>query len=349
MADLQQNVDLTQLNTFHLPCTAHYFATVKSLEDLRTLIASPVFKENEHLILGGGSNMLFATTAYRGLIIKNEIKSITLVAETNDHATLAVGSGEAWHDLVLHTINMDLGGLENLSSIPGTVGASPIQNIGAYGVEVRDTIECVEAFEFSTGEVRTFSKDECAFGYRDSYFKNEGRDQFFILNVRFKLTKAPHTLRTNYGAIGQMLVESNISTPTIRDVSDAVIAIRSSKLPDPKQIGNAGSFFKNPSIPQGKYESLKLAFPDAPSFPGENDLTKIPAAWLIEQCGFKGITRDGIGVHKNQALVLVNYGDGKGRDIWKLALEIQQAVMGKFSIEITPEVNVVKASETNIL
>lgn len=301
---------------------------------------TPLFKDNKHLILGGGSNVLF-TKDYTGLIVKVELRGIEIVAEDDDTVTLKVGAGEVWHDVVQYCVNRNWGGIENLSLIPGTVGAAPIQNIGAYGVEIRNVMRSVEAIEISTGKIRMFSNSDCQFGYRDSLFKQSAKDRYLISAVTITLTKRNHQLTTSYGAIEETLKQQGVVYPTVKDISDAVIQIRRSKLPDPKVIGNAGSFFKNPTIDSTLYESIKKNYPTLPSYPSGDGLMKIPAAWLIEQCGWKGKTFDSIGVHKNQALVLVNYGGGNGKQLWQLALDIKASVQQKFDINLQPEVNVV--------
>jgi len=241
----------------------------------------------------------------------------------------------------MYSVDHNLGGIENLSLIPGTVGAAPMQNIGAYGVEIREVIQYVEAIEIRTGMIRKFNREECAFGYRESIFKQHLKDQYFISSITLSLTKKDHHFNTSYGAIKEVLSEKNVKDLTIRAISDAVIDIRRKKLPDPLLIGNAGSFFKNPSIDTAAFDALKKNYPAIPSFAGENNLIKIPAAWMIEQCGWKGKTLDNIGVHKHQALVLVNYGNGDGKKIWQLAMDIQSSVKEKFNILLQPEVNVI--------
>ncbi len=340
MMDIQENVDLLPFNTFHLSATARYFAVIRSISDAQHVFASEVFKKNEVLILGGGSNMLL-TRDFNGLVIKNELKGINIVDESDANVMLKVQSGENWHGLVMHCVEKDLGGIENLSLIPGTVGAAPMQNIGAYGVEIEKVIHNVEAIELKTGHVRVFSKEECLFGYRESIFKQELKNQYFISSITLTLTKKDHQFNVSYGAIQDVLRERNVEKLTLRAVSDAIIFIRKSKLPDPDLIGNAGSFFKNPSVDFHFFSALKEKFPTVPSFPGEKNLIKIPAAWLIENCGWKGKTLENIGVHKHQALVLVNYGGGEGKKIWQLAQDIQRSVKEKFHIDLHAEVNVI--------
>jgi UDP-N-acetylmuramate dehydrogenase len=340
MITVQENVDLLPYNTFRLSAFARFFTIIRTNEEAVTLFRSELFRKNKILILGGGSNMLL-TKDFDGLVVKNEIKGIEIVSETDESVTLKVGSGENWHELVMYCVSRDFGGIENLSLIPGTVGAAPMQNIGAYGVEVKEVIHNVEAIGLENGEVRLFSKDECRFGYRESIFKQELKDKYFISSITLTLTKKDHQFNVNYGSIEEVLKEKNDQKVSIRSISDAVIGIRQKKLPDPKIIGNAGSFFKNPSVEKNVFDALKKDFPALPSFQGEKNLIKIPAAWLIEQSGWKGKTLENIGVHKHQALVLVNYGGGEGKKIWELALAIQAGVKEKFHITLHPEVNVI--------
>lgn len=338
--EISENVDLFPFNTFHIHAIARYFVTIRNLQDARKVFTSELFQSNRHLILGGGSNVLL-TRDFDGVVVKNELTGISVVDETDETIRLKVNSGENWHRFVLYCVDHGYGGVENLSLIPGTVGAAPMQNIGAYGVEIREVISKVEGVDLKTGLVRVFDRDECAFGYRESVFKHELKDRYFISSVTLSLTKKDHRFNVSYGAIKDVLKEKNVTELSLQAISDAVIAIRSSKLPDPAVIGNAGSFFKNPSVEPTFFAPLKDRYPDIPSFPGENGLVKIPAAWLIEQCGWKGKTLDSIGVHKFQALVLVNYGGGEGKNIWQLAMDIQSSVNEKFNIRLQPEVNVI--------
>jgi UDP-N-acetylmuramate dehydrogenase len=340
MVPVKENVDLFPCNTFGIHATARYFVTITSLEEALEVFQSDLFHEQPVLILGGGSNVLL-TKDFDGLVIRNAVEGISVVWEDDTTLQLKVGSGESWHGLVMHCVRQNLGGIENLSLIPGTVGAAPMQNIGAYGVEIREVISSVEAVDMKTGAIRTFSREGCAFGYRESIFKQHLKGRYFISSVTLTLTKKDHRFNVSYGAILEVLKEKNVKDLSIRAISEAVIDIRSKKLPDPSKIGNAGSFFKNPSVDAAFFESLKNDFHAMPSFPGENNLVKIPAAWLIEQCGWKGKTLGNIGVHKHQALVLVNYGNGEGRKIWELAIDIQSSVKEKFNILLQPEVNVI--------
>ncbi len=294
------------------------------------------------LFLGGGSNILF-TKDFEGLVVKNNIKGKDTIRETDEWVELKVGSGEVWHDLVMYCVRRNWGGLENLSLIPGTVGAAPIQNIGAYGVEVKDVLTQVEAIEMETGKKLLFDNKACDFGYRDSVFKRELKGKVFITSITLRLTKTNHNTNINYGAIQKVIQLDYNNVISIENISNAVISIRQSKLPDPRQIGNCGSFFKNPIISASLFESLKNDFPTLPSYPViGNSSIKIPAGWLIEQCGWKGKTIDKrYGVHQQQALVLVNYGKSTGSEIKTLAMDIQKSVFDKFKVEIIPEVNII--------
>lgn len=335
---LQTDFSLKPYNTFGIDVKAKLFARFDSVEELQELLQLPELKQEQKLILGGGSNLLF-TKDFHGVVLQNGIKGIEQVAEDEEHVYLKAGGGEVWHEFVLHTLNLDLGGVENLSLIPGTVGAAPLQNIGAYGVELKDVFLELEAVNLYTSEVKVFDNEACQFGYRESVFKNELKGQYIVTHVVFKLRKKHH-LNTSYGAIKATLEEMQVQEPNIHHVSAAVCHIRQSKLPDPKQIGNAGSFFKNPEIPLSQYEELQVQYPSIPSYPISETTVKVPAGWLIEQCGWKGKVLGNYGVHKNQALVLVNYGGAKGEDIKKLAYEVIESVKEKFGIQLSPEVNI---------
>jgi UDP-N-acetylmuramate dehydrogenase len=340
MLEILENVSLLPYNTFHIDARAKHFTKIRSLDDLRELRSSPLFSPLTLLILGGGSNVLF-TRDFPGLAVKNEIKGITTVNENASSITLQVGSGENWHEFVMHCVERNLGGIENLSLIPGTVGAAPMQNIGAYGVEVKNVIRQVEAVELESGHVVNFSNEECQFGYRESFFKHAGKDRYFISSVTLTLTKNNHLYNTSYGAIRETLQEMNVEEISVKAISDAVIRIRKSKLPDPAVVGNAGSFFKNPSVPLEQYEDLKKSFPSVPGFIDQGNMVKIPAGWMIEQCGWKGKKFQDAGVHPLQALVLVNYNQANGKEIWDLACNIQSSVHEKFKIKLHPEVNII--------
>ena len=333
---IRKDFSLKKFNTFGLTARAAQFAPVFSVQELQQ-----VLRENGQPvhILGGGSNILL-TGDLAGLTIKNEIDGIAISEVTSNQTVIEVGGGVEWHSLVLWAIGNDLGGIENLSLIPGSVGAAPIQNIGAYGVELRDVFHSLEAVEMATGKVHTFDAAECQFGYRDSFFKREGKGCFFITKVRLRLTVTDHGLNLSYGAIQQTLEEMQVKKPTVRDVSNAVIAIRRGKLPDPKEIGNSGSFFKNPEVEKADFQRLKAAFPNIVHFDLPDGKVKIPAGWLIEQAGWKGRRFGDAGCHAKQALVLVNYGGATGQEILELAHRIQDSVEEKFGIRLTPEVNI---------
>lgn len=337
--NLQHNVSLKPFNTFGIDVKTSKFARFESVGELQKLLQHPDIKPEEKLILGGGSNLLF-TQDFKGVVLQNGIKGIRIISEDEEAALVKAGGGEVWHEFVLFTLQKDLGGVENLSLIPGTVGASPLQNIGAYGVELKDVFYELEAVHVASGKVETFSGSDCRFGYRESIFKNTLKGQYIVTSVTFRLQKK-HRLNTTYGAITTTLDEMQVQQPTIQDVSAAVCHIRQSKLPDPAKIGNAGSFFKNPEIPLELYHKLKTQYPDIPSYPVSETTVKVPAGWLIEQCGWKGKVIENYGVHKNQALVLVNYGGASGNKIKQLALDIIQSVDDKFGIKLSPEVNII--------
>ena len=335
---MEENFSLKSYNTFGLDAKAKFFESLHSVNQLNELSSLPSFHTNR-LILGGGSNILL-TKDFDGLVLHNHLKGIEVLKEDGSDVYLKVASGEVWHDLVLHTIAENIAGLENLSLIPGRVGASPMQNIGAYGIELKDVFESLEAWNIKKQQVETFDRESCQFGYRESVFKNIYKDQYIILSVTLKLSRKAN-LNISYGAIEDTLKEMGVSSPTIKDVSDAVIAIRSSKLPNPAEIGNAGSFFKNPIVDNEFAQKMLSKHPNMPSYKVGDDQTKIPAGWLIEQAGWKGKSFGNYGVHKNQALVLVNYGGAKGDEIKQLAFDIQEDVKQQFDIDISPEVNFV--------
>jgi UDP-N-acetylmuramate dehydrogenase len=337
--NIQQNFSLKNFNTFGIDARCDFFAKIFSVDDLKKIIADERFRLLPKMMLGGGSNILF-TQDFHGLLIKNSISGMDVVKENEEHVWLKAGGGEVWHNVVLFAINNNWGGIENLSLIPGLTGAAPMQNIGAYGVELESVFDSLEAIDMQTGATKIFEKADCGFGYRESVFKKEAKGKYCIVSVTLRLNKKP-VLNTSYGAIQDTLKSMNITQPDIKSVSDAVIAIRTSKLPDPKVLGNAGSFFKNPEIPKEQFESLKEKFPSIPNFPAANNLIKIPAAWLIEQCGWKGRRAGNTGSHAQQALVLVNYGNATGDEIKQLAEHIQQSVREKFGIELMAEVNMV--------
>lgn len=335
---MQHNQSLKNYNTFGINAQATAFVTITSVNQLKNVITAnnnklPLF------ILSGGSNMLL-TKNIDALVLHIDTKGVEIINENDHFVWIEAQAGEVWHEFVLQTIDKNLGGLENLSLIPGKVGSSPIQNIGAYGVEIKDTMHSLTALNLETLETETFLNADCEFGYRESVFKSKLKDKYIITSVTFKLKKAPHELHTTYGAIQQELDLKGISTPTIKDVSNAVIAIRQSKLPDPKEIGNSGSFFKNPVISVDLYNELIKKNANIPHYPVNNLQVKVPAGWLIEQAGLKGYRNGDAGVHTKQALVLVNYGNATGQELINLAKYVQETVFNKFGIEITPEVNI---------
>ncbi len=328
------NYSLEDCNTFGIAAKAERFGIIQAEQDLFSLD----FEDNIR-VLGGGSNLLLPDSV-EGLVLKNEIKGIEIVAEDDTSVLVEIGGGENWHEFVMWAVEHNYGGVENLSLIPGTVGAAPIQNIGAYGVELKDIFEGLNAYLFDEFGEEAFTPEDCRFGYRDSIFKRELKGKVCITRVYLRLQKAPHKVNVSYGAISKTLEERGISEPSIKDVSDAVIAIRQSKLPDPKEIGNSGSFFKNPEIPQAEFDALLQKFPNAPSYPLPNEMVKVPAGWLIDQCGFKGVRYGNTGCYKNQALVLVNYGGATGKEVYDFSEKVLQTVLEKFGIQLEREVNV---------
>lgn len=328
-------ISLKNYNTFGIDIQADRVLEVTDQKDLLQI------KDlSSSLILGGGSNVLF-TDHIKNTVILNRLKGIELYPIEDGVVEASVASGENWHEFVLFCVNNGLGGIENLSLIPGSVGAAPMQNIGAYGVEVKDVITKVEAIERQTGKLHSFSNEDCEFGYRESVFKRRLKGKFFITRVYFKLSSENHRINTSYGAISQVLEKQEISEPSIKDVSNAVIQIRSSKLPDPKEIGNAGSFFKNPVISTSHFNKLKNQYPDIKSYPINEMEVKVPAGWLIESCGWKGKRVGNTGSHKNQALVLVNHGGAQGEEVRKLSEQIVQSVREKYQINLETEVNII--------
>jgi UDP-N-acetylmuramate dehydrogenase len=335
---VETNKSLKNFNTFGIDCKAHYYVSVASTSQLMAMLSDNKYKAR--FILGGGSNMLL-TKDINALVIHLNLKGIKVLSETEDHVHIEAMAGENWHEFVLYCIEKGYGGLENLSLIPGNTGTTPIQNIGAYGVELKDTFESCKAVEIESKTEVQFSKQACQFGYRTSVFKNDLKDKYVITSVVFNLTKTNHKKSTSYGAIQEQLSEKNIKEPTLKNISDAVIAIRKSKLPDPKKIGNSGSFFKNPVIDLERFHDFQLEFPNAPFYKVSQTEFKIPAGWLIEKAGFKGLRFGDAGVHKNQALVLVNYGKANGNEILELAMKIQKKVRKIFGIFLEPEVNII--------
>ncbi|MBW7868206.1 MAG: UDP-N-acetylmuramate dehydrogenase [Brumimicrobium sp.] len=334
---LQENVNLKNYNTFGIDVMTQYFTSFQTEDELKELLSE--HKDEKLLILGGGSNVLFLKD-FDGIILLNRILGIKVINENNDSVIVEAGAGEIWNEFVLYTISQNWGGLENLSLIPGRVGASPMQNIGAYGVEIKDTFHSLQAINIKTGNKRVFTKEECKFGYRESVFKKDLKNQYVIISVQYKLSKNPK-VNTQYGAIQDELDRRKIQSPTIKDVSNAVIAIRQSKLPDPKEIGNGGSFFKNPVIPIELFKKIQDKYPTAPSYPIDKSNIKVPAGWLIEQSGWKGKKIGACGVHNKQALVLVNHGGATGKDIYDLSSSIIADIQTKFGITLEREVNII--------
>lgn len=335
---IKSDVSLKAYNTFGIDASAKFFSEVSNEDQVRATIQDRLFTDNKNLILGGGSNLLF-TKNYDGIVVKNNISGIEVIKETEDNVYVKVGGGVVWHEFVLHCINKGWSGVENLSLIPGSVGASPMQNIGAYGVEIKNIFEELEAINLNTGEIDYFNNADCAFGYRESVFKKSLKGQYLISRVTYKLSKQSN-FNTSYGAINQQLEAMNISELSAKTISDAVVAIRKSKLPDPKKIGNSGSFFKNPIVAKAKFENLKNKFPDIVGYTSGDSHIKLAAGWLIDQAGWKGKTINNYGVHKNQALVLVNYGGATGKEIYNLSEEIMQSINEKFDIVLEREVNI---------
>jgi UDP-N-acetylmuramate dehydrogenase len=335
---LEENKSLKAYNTFGIEANAAHFLSIDKVEHLQTLLKAKALPQ-PLLILGGGSNLLF-TKDWNGTVLQNNIKGIEIDWINNNDAIVKVGSGEIWHQLVLNSLILGLGGLENLSLIPGTVGAAPMQNIGAYGVEIKTVFHQLEALNLETLEIETFNTNDCNFGYRESVFKHEAKNKYFIASVSFRLSKNS-TLNTSYGAIEEELMRLKVKKPTHKDVSNAVVAIRQSKLPDPVILGNAGSFFKNPAITITDFKALLIKYPDLPSYPLNEEQVKVPAGWLIEHCGWKGKKIGETGSHKNQALVLVNYGNATGIEIYQLSKEIIASVKAKFKISLNTEVNII--------
>lgn len=334
---MQAHADLKTLNTFGISARAAVLVMIGKPAELNELAAMPGFETRDWRVLGGGSNVLLTGDIHKP-VLRIAIPGMKVIETHGNDVIVEAGAGIVWHKFVMWTLKNGFFGLENLSLIPGTVGASPIQNIGAYGVELVDVFHSLDAWDIRSGHIRTFTTDDCAFSYRDSVFKHEAKDRFIITHVRFRLSTVP-SLKLDYGTIRAELASLKMPSPTPLDVSTAVVNIRRSKLPDPAEIGNAGSFFKNPTISKTHFESLKGDFPEMPGYPSDSGV-KVPAGWLIEQAGWKGFREGDIGVHAKQALVLVNYGAANGSDLVELAAKIRQDVMRKYGIDIHPEVNI---------
>ncbi len=335
---IENNFSLKKYNTFNIEATAKQFVAVKNVADLKTILTE--FKNKNKFILGGGSNMLL-TQKIDALVIHIDLKGKKIINQDDNFVWVEVAAGENWHEFVLWTINQDFGGLENMSLIPGNVGTTPVQNIGAYGVEIKDTMVSCEAINVENQTFKVFSNQECKFGYRDSIFKNEVKNQYVITAVVFKLSKKNHRINISYGDITKELEHQNITIPALIDVSNAVIAIRKSKLPDPKELGNSGSFFKNPILLKSDFEAIYKKFPEMKFFDISDSQVKVPAGWLIEQAGLKGKRFGDAGIHRNQALVIVNYGNATGQEIYEVSKIVQKTVFEKFGIEIEAEVNII--------
>lgn len=322
-----------------VPAKADHLVKVSSVDELREALKYAQKNELEILVIGGGSNILF-TDDVEGLVILQQMKGIEVRSETDEEVILKAYAGENWNELVMHCVERNWGGIENLSLIPGSAGAAPIQNIGAYGVELEQVFESLEAMEVETGEIRNFTKEECAFGYRDSIFKKRLKGRFIIISITLRLSKTPKP-NLSYQALSDYLRERGIEEPSIREVSQAVIDIRRSKLPDPSDIGNTGSFFKNPVISVYQYDELKKSYSDLPGYAVSERQVKVPAGWLIEKAGWKGKREGDAGMHEQQALVLVNYGKATGKELWHFACKVRESVLDQFGIELTPEVNII--------
>ena len=337
---MKTNVDLQPYNSFGFHTVAKHFAEINGTQELEELIHSNVFKEEKHLILSGGNNVLFQEDFFDGLVVYVNTKGIEILREDGNEVVVRAQAGEDWPEFVKFCVEQGWYGLENLAHIPGKVGAAPVQNIGAYGMELKDSFLQCEALALETCEKRVFTKQECRFGYRESVFKSELKGQYVITSVDFLLKKdAP--LHLEYGNIKVYLEQNGIENPTLQQLHDAICAIRDAKLPDVKQIGSAGSFFKNPVISIEQFEALQQRYPDIPHYPDAEGMVKVPAGWLIEQAGWKGWRDEHVGVYEKQALVLVHYGGGMGKDIVELAQRVQDSVEMKFGIRISPEVNFV--------
>lgn len=333
-----RNAALKDKNTFGFDISASIFIEINEKADIESLWKTNLLSQSSPLFLGGGSNILF-TKNYPGIVVFNHLKGRNILFENDDVVIVDIGGGENWHETVLWAVSCGWGGIENLALIPGSVGAAPIQNIGAYGIEIEQVLESVEVFDLMEGKWAALSREECQFGYRDSIFKRQAKGRYFISSVQLKLHKHP-TINAKYGDIESILLSKNIQEPTISDIANAVIAIRQSKLPDPAVLGNCGSFFKNPIIENALFFQLQQQFPEMKSFPSAEGFVKTPAAWLIEKAGWKGLRRGNCGVHERQALVLVNYGGATGQEILQLAKDIQQSVESKFGITLEMEVNI---------
>ncbi|CAI8166383.1 MAG: UDP-N-acetylenolpyruvoylglucosamine reductase [Crocinitomicaceae bacterium] len=334
-----ENYPLLKLNTFGVDVKAKYFTSINTINELIEVTNTNVFKDLELLILGGGSNILF-TKDFDGLVILNNIKGKEIIDQNQQSIFLKIGAGENWHELVMYCVDNGWGGIENLSLIPGNTGTAPMQNIGAYGVEIKETFIELEALEISSGKIVKFNNSDCEFGYRESVFKNKMKNQYIILNITLELKKNP-VLNINYGDVKAILESQNIKNPAIKEVSNAIISIRQSKLPDPKKIGNSGSFFKNPIVSLNQLELIKKKYPNVVNYEINENEFKIAAGWLIERAGWKGKKFNNYGIHEKQALVLVNYGLANGMEIFELSEKIILDIKDKFGITLEREVNII--------
>jgi UDP-N-acetylmuramate dehydrogenase len=334
-----ENLSLKNYNTFGIDTKTRYFTEFSCQKEIPALLNHIDSLKLSYMILSGGSNFLF-TQDFPGLIVHVNLKGITKLSESGDFVLVKAMAGEDWEGFVKYCLKNNWGGIENLTLIPGKVGTSPMQNIGAYGVELKDVFHELEALKVSTGEIHTFKKSDCRFGYRNSFFKQEGKGQFIILSVTFRLTQKNHIINTRYGTINYELEQRKIENPDIHDIAGIVRSVRTSKLPDPEVLGNAGSFFKNPVIPFEQYEELKKKYPEIIAYPDKSGYMKVAAGWLIENAGWKGHRVGDAGVHKQQALVLVNHGKASGREILQLSENIRKSVADRFQITLEPEVNI---------
>lgn len=338
--EIRQNVNLAPYNTLQIEAIADRFVVIRHAGELPVLFKNKEFPIEDAWVLGSGSNVLFRGRV-RPLVLKNEIKGLEILEEDDRRIRIRSGAGMNWHQLVEYCVNKKWQGVENLALIPGTVGAAPIQNIGAYGVELEEVFESLQAFDLHKGTFRRFEKEACEFGYRDSVFKQRYKNRFVITSVDLRLNKASYMLETGYPSLREWFDRHNLSSPGLEDIFRAVVNIRTAKLPDPRDIGNAGSFFKNPIISRVKFDEIKQDYPSIPSYPLTENRIKVPAGWLIEKTGWKGKRKGNVGTYENQALVIVNHGGATGEEIWELAQQIRSSVQKTFGIELVPEVNIV--------
>ncbi|TVQ91541.1 MAG: UDP-N-acetylmuramate dehydrogenase [Bacteroidetes bacterium] len=336
----KKNFSLKHLNTFGINVKSELFYELIDINDLPALLKKVKSENLRYFILGGGSNVLFIDD-FNGLVIRIALKGIELIDKNDKYVHVKAMAGENWEDFVSFCVHNDWGGIENLTLIPGNVGTSPMQNIGAYGVEIKDTFIDLQALELETGKIRTFTKEDCQFGYRDSFFKNKGNGKYLIMSVTLRLTRKEHVINTTYGSVSEEIEKQGIKQPGLSDVMETIRRIRRIKLPDPAEIGNAGSFFKNPVLDAGHFQKLKNDYPKIPGFPAESGRIKTAAGWLIEKDGWKGHREGDAGVHDKQALVLVNHGNASGRAILSLAQKIKKSVENRFGVSLEMEVNII--------